>query len=244
MRDITTSGSFTKTFVTDIPADLNSDEYMYYDKTIPKFPNQAIYIYSFLENKMIFASGWKDILGYEDDEMSMLKFVSITNPKHMEFTNDLNDKALMFMLGLTKDVEDYSVTLEVEKIHKDGNTVPLFSRIGVHKSVNGKLAEIIGISQVMPNLKFGDVMQYAAYGPETAQFEETLNKELFHHIAISRKEKEALMLISEGHSYKEVADILCVSQSAIEKRIRPMFKRFNVNGLAHLVSFAKDNHIL
>jgi DNA-binding NarL/FixJ family response regulator len=104
--------------------------------------------------------------------------------------------------------------------------------------------QIIGISQVVKTLKFGKVMQYAAYGPEREEFEETLSKDLFHHFAISRKEKEALALASKGYAFKEIAMEFNVSQSAIEKRIIPMYKRFGVKSLTHLISFAYDNNIL
>ena len=87
-------------------------------------------------------------------------------------------------------------------------------------------------------------MQYAAFGPETSGFEESLNERLFNKLGISRKEKEALELAAKGDTFKEIAEKLNVSQSAIEKRIIPLYKRFNVKSLPHLISFAYDNHIL
>ena len=87
-------------------------------------------------------------------------------------------------------------------------------------------------------------MRYAAYGPEKEKFEEELNKVLFSHLAISNKEKEALSLVAKGYSFKEIAHELKVSHSAIEKRIIPLYKRFDVKSLTHLVSFAYDNFIL
>ena len=87
-------------------------------------------------------------------------------------------------------------------------------------------------------------MQYAAFGPGTSGFEETLNEQLFHELRISRKEKEALKLASEGFAFKEIAAKLKVSQSAIEKRLIPLYKRFNVKSLPHLISFAYHNQIL
>ena len=87
-------------------------------------------------------------------------------------------------------------------------------------------------------------MRYAAYGPDKDEFEEELNKTLFYKYAISNKEKEALGLVAKGYSFKEIASLLNVSSSAIEKRILPLYKRFNVRGVAHLVSFAYDNFIL
>lgn len=70
------------------------------------------------------------------------------------------------------------------------------------------------------------------------------DKSLFKHYALSGKEKQALDLVAVGFSFKEIASEFQVSQSAIEKRIIPLYKRFDVKSLTHLVSFAYDNHIL
>ncbi|WP_418645979.1 helix-turn-helix transcriptional regulator [Tenacibaculum insulae] len=237
-------GKYTKERVSDTPINKETASYIFYKKTIPKFVGEALYIYSFKENKMLYAHGWQELLGYKDDEITMLKIVSCTSPRHFQFSNELNDKALRFLNTKTTDLEKYSFTLELEKINKEGAVVPLFSRVGVFKSSDGKVEEIIGVSQVIKSLKHSNIMQYAAYGPDSSDFEETLNKELFNHFAISRKEKEALSMAAKGLAFKEIASELNVSQSAIEKRIIPLYKRFNVKSLPHLISFAHTNHIL
>lgn len=237
-------GDYSKSFITDIPADLTCKEDAHYKSSIPKFPEEAIYIYSFELNKMLYAYGWEELLGYRDNEISMLTIVSITSPDYAAFSNELNDKALMFIHSKTDELEKYSFTIELKKIHKNGTHVPLISRVGVYKSKGGRVTEIIGRSQINRSINFGKVMRYAAYGPEKSKFEEELNKTLFHHYAISRKEKEALELVSKGYSFKEIAYHFNVSQSAIEKRILPLYKRFAVKSLTHLITFAYENHIL
>jgi DNA-binding CsgD family transcriptional regulator len=51
-------------------------------------------------------------------------------------------------------------------------------------------------------------------------------------------------MVADGYSLKEIANQFGVSQSAIEKRLIPMYKRFGVKSLSHLISFAYANHIL
>ena len=71
-----------------------------------------------------------------------------------------------------------------------------------------------------------------------------MNASLFYPFHISSKELEVLYLISQGFAYKEMAKKLDVSLSAIEKRIAPLFLRFEVNNNAHLVAFAYENNLL
>ena len=193
---------------------------------------------------MLYADGWEEILGYRDDEITMLTIVDITSPEYKPFSFELNDKALLFIMSKTEELEKYSFTIELKKIHKLGHAVPLIVRVGVFRAENGRVVEIMGRNQVSPSIKLGRVMRYAAYGPEKDAFEEELNKELFHYYAISQKEKEALALVAQGRSFKEIAMEFNVSQSAIEKRIIPLYKRFDVKSLTHLVTFAYENHIL
>ncbi|MDQ6903318.1 MAG: LuxR C-terminal-related transcriptional regulator [Bacteroidota bacterium] len=238
------SGDYTRSYITNVPADLKSKEALYYRKTIPRFPEEAVYIYSFKDNLMVYADGWEDILGYKDDEITMLTIVSITSPEYAPFSNELNDKALKFIDSRTEDLDKYSFTIELKKIHKNGTEVPLISKVGVFSSENGRVTAIIGRSQINRSINLGNIMRYAAYGPDKSEFEEELNKQLFNHYAISEKEKEALAMAALGYSFKEIASHFQVTQSAIEKRIIPMYKRFGVKSLTHLISFAYDNHIL
>lgn len=237
-------GKYTRERVSNTPFIYNDPIYIEYKKKIPQFIGQAVYVYSFEKNRMLYAHGWKDLLGYEDNEITLLKIVSCTSKRHFNFSNELNDKALQYLKNIKKDLDKYSFTIEVEKIHKNGDIIPLFSRVGVYKSYKGTILEIIGISERIHSRKLGNIMQYAAFGPITSGFEETLNDQLFNELGISRKEKEALELAAKGFAFKEIASKLNVSQSAIEKRIIPLYKRFKVKSLPHLISFSYDNHIL
>jgi DNA-binding CsgD family transcriptional regulator len=239
-------GEYTKDRVSNLPFDPNDPIYKDYKEKVPQFIGQAVYIYSFEKNRMLFAHGWDEILGYKDDEITLLRIVSITSKRHLKFSSELNDKGLQFLKTIKKDLDKYSFTLEVEKTHKNGNIIPIFSRVGVYKSFEGNILEIIGISEKIHSRKLGNIMQYAAFGPDTSRtrFEETLSNQLRNELGISRKEKEALELAANGYAFKEIANKLNVSQSAIEKRIIPLYKRFNVRSLPHLISFAYDNHIL
>ncbi len=236
--------SSAKSFVTATPADLTSERAQLLRKTIPRFPDEAVYIYSFAEQKLVYAGGWEPVLGYRDEEMSMLLFLSLTTPQFAPFVNDLNDKALRFIMKGHPGIEDYSFTIELKKFHKDGHEVPGIMRVGVFESVGERVLSIIGRFQVAHHLRFGKVMRYAAYGPEKNVFEEELSKELFAYPALSAKEREALNLVAAGSAFKEVADKLGISQSAVEKRILPLYKRFGVKSLPHLISYALTNDLL
>jgi DNA-binding CsgD family transcriptional regulator len=244
MSNIPNLGNYSKSFITDVPADLTTKEAQFLKQTVHRFPLEAIYIYSFKDGKMLYADGWEDVVGYKDDEITMLKIVMITSPEFTPFVNELNDKALMFIHKKSKHLDEYSFLIEQKKIHRNGTEVPIVARVGVHEYSENGVISIIGRFQLNNNLRFGKVMRYAVFGPNKNELEEELNKTLFYKNVISNKERDALALIAKGYSLKEAATMLNVSQSAVEKRIIPLYKRFDVKSMPHLVSFAYENHIL
>lgn len=235
---------FIKKYVSNEPADLNSPEAIEFNKSILLFPEEAVYIYSLSSRKLIFAKGWEAVLGYPDEEMNLKLVFSTTSEKYIQFALEINNKSLQFLDDQRDNLEQYCLLMELEKIHKNGSLVPMIVKIAVLDSIDNKVNNVIGRFQVNRSIKLGNVMKYAAYGPEKSKFEETLNKLLFHHYAISQKELEAISLVSEGYTFKEIAYKFGISHSAVEKRILPLYKKFNVKSMAHLIRFCFENQLL
>ncbi len=235
----------TPKLVTTVPIDIESNEYNNFSKTINRFPEEAVYIYSFCENRLIYAAGWEETLGYEDQYIDLQTIVKQTDPSHAPFAYDLNDNAVKFILSRNHKMLEYYITMEINKIHKNGSLIPMMVKLGVYSvESDGRVKEAIGRFQINRGLRFGKVIRYASHGPNREEFEEELNKAVFKHIAISEKEKETISCIADGLSFKEIAEKHGVTLSAVEKRIRPMYKKFEVTSLPQLISFAYENFIL
>ena len=238
-------GAYSKGFITNVPADLSTEFAKDFRKKTYKYPLEGIYIYSFEEGRMLYADGWEEVCGIPDSEINMLEIVNFTAPSFSPFVNEINDKALKFLHQRNQKLTEYSFTIELKILHSTGKEVPVTAKVSVFETFDtGHLKSIKGRFQVDYGLKFGKVMRYAAYGPEKDAFETDLNESLFYPYHISQKEMEALRLLADGYAYKEMAEKLEVSQSAIEKRIRPLFQRFNVKNNAHLIAFAFQNNLL
>lgn len=235
---------FIDRYISNIPCNIGHPTYKKYQKEIHHFEGQAVYIYSFKEKRMVYVSGWKPLLGYKDEEINLSGLISITTPRYVDFSEKFYDKAIDFINQKTDKLEKYSISIFTEKIHKNGNHIPLFLRIGIYKANKGKVEEIIGVFDPIKTLKHGKTLKYETYGPEIYELDEKLNTIIKNPICITKKEKEALILVSNGFTFKEIANHLSVSQSAIEKRILPLYKRFNVKSLPHLIDFAHNNHLL
>ncbi len=232
-------------FVTDLPADTSSNLFKQYKRSLIRFTDEAVYIYSFKEKKLIYADGWEETLGFKDNEITLQQIIRQTDASYLAFSHEINAKTIEFLLSRKTGIKDYSFTVELKKIHKDGSIVPMEAKVGILTvDQNGGVDYIIGRFRINRNIHFGIVMRYDVHGPDKEEFEKVINKAVQKFLTISGKEKEALKYVAKGYSFKEIADELGVSASAIEKRIQPLYKRFNVKNLTHLVSFAYENYIL
>ena len=114
----------------------------------------------------------------------------------------------------------------------------------VFNSENWRIDSIIGRIRVVRNLVFSNQFNYTIYGPKKIELENQLNLILNHESLITNKEREIIIMVAKGLSLKEIAASLHISKSAVEKRLIPLYKKFNVNSLTHLVSYCYENKIL
>lgn len=68
------------------------------------------------------------------------------------------------------------------------------------------------------------------------------NQEAFHRMGVrehlSRKEKEIVMLVSQGLRNKDIANRLCISDQTVKAHISRIFRKYNITSRAQLVPLA------
>ena len=132
---------------------------------IPCFSDEAAYVYSLKTKEILFAEGWMELLGYENEEISMDLLVEITTPDHKEFIQEMNNQALAFILSKSSNLLEYSCTTECKKLSKQGEEVALLESVKVHKSLKGKVVEVIGTYKRNPRTPHLGNKYFQASGP-------------------------------------------------------------------------------
>lgn len=212
--------------------------------SIHRFPNEAIYIFSLEKQTMVYLNGWKDLLGYENEEITLNVLINSTIPEYMQFCTEMNQRALNFAFSLTENFEKYCCLIETKKYTKSGEVITLLENAGIYKTENGRITEIIAKYQQIKISRSNNIRYYETYGPEKTTIDEYFIEVVDEHQAISGKEKEVLSMAAKGLSIKEMADLLKISGSAVEKRLMALYRRFKVTNLTHLISFAYERGIL
>lgn len=211
---------------------------------IPKFSDEATYVYSLKTKKILFAQGWMELLGYENEEISMDFLVEITTPDHKEFIQELNNQALAFILSKTEHLYDYSCTTECKKFSKQGEEVALLESVKVYRSLKGKVIEVIGTYKRNPRMPHLGNKYFQASGPGIETLVEKMKLVAARDAIINGRERTILKMLAKGKSMKEIANVLYVSKSAIEKIVIPLYKRFNVRNCVELIAYSHKNGLL
>jgi DNA-binding CsgD family transcriptional regulator len=227
----------------DNPPQLDN-EYGHSSLIIHRFPNEAVYIYSLEKQSMVYLSGWEELLGFKQDEITLNLLVNLTTPEFKDFCSEMNKKALNFAFTLKEKFNEYSCLIETKKFNKKGQVVNLIEHAGIFKTENGKIIEIIAKYQRIKSRRLNNIRYFEAYGPDNSNIDEAFEEILSDHLAISGKEREVLQLAAKGLGIKEMADRAGVSHSAIEKRLMILYKRFKVSNNSHLISYAYEKGIL
>jgi len=61
---------------------------------------------------------------------------------------------------------------------------------------------------------------------------------------LTSREFEILKMISEEHSTKEIADMLCIAIGTVEAHRKNLFKKFRVRNMAGLINMAYQHGYL
>ena len=61
---------------------------------------------------------------------------------------------------------------------------------------------------------------------------------------LTKREREILKLIAEGHKNKEIADFLCVSLKTVEKHRTNLMKKLDIHNVASLTAFAMEKGLI
>lgn len=61
---------------------------------------------------------------------------------------------------------------------------------------------------------------------------------------LTKREREILKLIAEGHKNKEIADYLCISLKTVEKHRTNLMKKLDIHNVATLTAFAMEKGLI
>jgi DNA-binding CsgD family transcriptional regulator len=227
---------------------LSSDTYEPEERTdyadIPFFSDEAIFVYSLVEMKIMHAAGWQQLLGYDNQEISMRLLVSITTPDFTDFIRKMNNESLAFILQQREHLNEYCCTIESKKYNKQGKEVSLIESVRVYRTQGNRVTEVLGRYKLNPRVPNPRNRYFHASGPGIEELVEKMRAFEANEKTITLREQEVLRLISQGILVKEVAYQLSISKSTLEKILQNMCKKFEVKCSKELIAFGLKNQLV
>lgn len=62
--------------------------------------------------------------------------------------------------------------------------------------------------------------------------------------SVTQREREVLKLLAEGHTNKEIADLLCISAKTVEKHRANLIGKLDLHNIAQLTTYAIENGLV
>ena len=185
-----------------------------------------------------------ELLGYENEEISMDLLVEITTPDHKEFIKEMNNQALAFILSKSSNLYEYSCTTECKKFSKQGEEVALLESVKVHHSLKGKVVEVIGTYKRNPRTPHLGNKYFQASGPGIETLIEKIKLVAGRKDIITEREHEIMRIFTNGKTVTEVAKEIFVSKSTVEKNLSQLYRKFNVRNLTELIAYSHKNGLI
>lgn len=236
------TGKYTQAFLSDNKINSESLESDFYNNVITVNSNEAVYVYSFKGNKMVFAKGFEKIINKKLEEINMLVLNEAFAPHFKKFINEYHDRLLLFLYNSNTNIESFSSHVIIRTNDFDN---PLMLNIRVFKTDdNGNLVSVIGTNTIDKKLKTTDVIQYAFSGDFDPEFIDKINNHLDFQSCISFYNIQIIEHLNQGRTLAEIAELMNFEEQKVTNDLALIKKKFELKNDLELIEFAQKNHLI
>lgn len=237
-------GDYYKAHVTSNPADLNSKEAMDIKKQIAYGEDEAVYIYSFKKNKILFAAGFQDLIGYPDNEVNVMNIYNIYDSKYSTLLHHFTDQTLHF-LHHNKINGDFS-TYAISNIYNKNTKLTIIKTVSIYeKDKNNNFISGIVRFKKIENMKYNSIFQYGIID-SSKKINIFTNNIIDFKVdnSINIHEIKLVELLDNQMSINNISKHFECSEAQINLAINNILIRFKCKNTQELISFAKQNEII
>lgn len=209
--------------------------------------------YFFLSNvKMVnlnnFSNGTKDVLGYEPEEMSMEKMLSLVHPNDISLVLSFENKVSEFFKDLPLDkMFKYIVRYDYRLKHKMGHYIRILQQvITIETDEKGAIVKTMGFHSDITDLKSEGIPILSFIGLDgEPTFENVQIEDKFSFLKtgerFSKREKEILTKLVQGKTSEIIANELFISKETVKTHRKNMISKCNVNNSMELINLSIKN---
>ena len=195
-----------------------------------------------------FSKGTKDVLGYEPDEMSMEKMLSLVHPIDLPVVISNESKVREFFNGLSPEkIFKYKISYDYRLKHKEGHYIRVLQQmITIETDEKGAIVKTMGIHSDITDLKKEGKSVLSFIGLDGEPTYENVQVEVkFSFLKpeeqFSKREKEILNKLIQGKTSEEIAKELFISKETVNTHRRNMLSKCEVKNTIELVNRSVKN---
>lgn len=238
-----------KDFIHDASVALNNTQRNYQliedIKNTPLISGQAIYLVDYVEQKVVFNKGIKDLLGYEDDEFTLALITDYFHPKQKEIVLRLIKAAINYGVkkACIENTTFMSLIYKVQKKNKEYVTILRQTRV-IETDKKGRMLTAYSVLSDLTGLYETDKVEWKIVGEnvDLDGLRKYINSE--YNNIFTKRETQIIQLIKQGISSTEIAAQLFLSKHTVDTHRRNILSKTQCKNAVELLKFCTDYNIL
>ena len=206
---------------------------------------QAFYEANWLDSCLDQAAGFKELLGYEDVDMTLKDVMSdLIHPDHRYKVNRIVEGIIHF--GISHELKLGGLVLVSYKMRKaDGTYIKILRTSRVGKiSYESKLITNYSLLMDVTGFDKSDGVEWDIRVPGYDLTEMKASVDKLIRPQLTEREREIILLIDLGSRNKDIADRLFISEHTVKSHRKNLFSKFGVTSVMELLKKAREEGIV
>jgi len=205
----------------------------------------CIYIVDFSKNEITYKNGFKNLLGYENEDITLDFLSSKIHEEDIETVNKIRIAAATFGLKNPNKKCDYKLSLTYRVKKNDDTYANILNQTTIYEAdENGRLISVLNRLTGITFISNLNNVQWTVEGNDidTKAFKKEVYKE--YQSFFSNRELEVINKIADGFTNKIIAKKLNISEHTVATHRKRILKKSNCHNSKELILFCSKNGIL
>jgi DNA-binding CsgD family transcriptional regulator len=211
----------------------------------PFLQKECVYILDFSKNRITYKNGFKNLLGYENEDITLDFLASKIHEEDKELVNKIRISTATFGLKNPDKKCDYKLSLTYRVKRNDSTYANILNETTIYEAdENGKLISILNRLSDISFMRIPIYVNWNVGGNEidTEAFKKEIYKE--YQNFFTKREVEVIRQISKGCTNKLIAVKLNISEHTVATHRKHILKKSKCHNTKELLLFCFKNGIL
>lgn len=198
-----------------------------------------------IQKKILFAKGFKDLLGYHDNEMDIEIIVGGRHPNDDKIVSKIGQATITYAMDNPLDSASYSLLMTFRRRKRDGSYIKILSSTTTYETdATGRMKSLL-ISYTDVSFMDDSESIYWKFDMDNLNNIEFRKKiYLSYKDFFSTREIDIIKCIKKDFKNKEIAKVLFISPHTVKTHRKKIFKKAKCHNKKELLFFCSKKGII